>query len=753
MRSLSLAVDVAVVGGGLAGVCAAIAAARQGTKVVLVQNRPVLGGNSSSEVRVPVAGATGLMHNRFARETGIIGELLVENQYRNKAGNVLIWDALLLEWVKRETNIRLLLNTEVHQVRSTPLNEPGTAAISELVAWTSGAETEWTISSKVYIDCTGDGFVGASAGAQFRLGREAKAETNEQWAQPAADAYSLGSTILFYTKKSDVAVPFVKPSFAIDIKAAGVPISRIDAADDSGAKYWWIEYGGMLNTIDDYDVIRDELWGIVYGIWDHIKNSGRFDADHLTLEWVGTVPGKRESRRLTGDYTITQTDVMNQRSYADTVTFGGWSVDLHDPGGAYAQGTPDRHMVSDGVFDIPYRALYSKNVANLLFAGRNISTTHAGNGATRVMATCAAMGEVVGTAGALCVANDLSPRQVGSERIDDLQQTLLRADASMIGVSNKDPGDMARHAEVSASSYLKEIALADAAPEDRRSLNTDLSILVPVHPQVDGVDLKIDVHRPTTLRAELWNTGTGRNYIPGDLIATLDIELAEGDDQWISANFDWRPNDPQNALVVLRENPDVSMHMSKDYVFGILTAEKAKDLPNKWYQKDGSNHTPPAPIQWAIRNLNRTSPVMRLRSLTEAYSPEKVANGKSRPDSGPNLWMSERSDGPEWIELRWAEPRSVGEVLVTFNDDVNERLHNLFRYETDFRVIPEIVKNYTLEVEGAQGWELIVSVDGNRQRRRRHVLETPVATTALRIVCMETNGSPYKQIVEVRVYE
>ena len=185
--------------------------------------------------------------------------------------------------------------------------------------------------------------------------------------------------------------------------------------------------------------IRDELWSAVYGIWDYIKNSGRFDAANLTLEWVGAIPGKRESRRFVGDYMITQNDVIAQRPFDDRVAYGGWMVDLHPIKGMYDERGAAQNMYGNGVFHIPYRCLYSQNVGNLLFAGRNISASHAGFGATRVMATCAAMGEAVGTAAALCLQSSCSPRSLGSERLQEFQRQLLKQDAPVMGLRNEDP--------------------------------------------------------------------------------------------------------------------------------------------------------------------------------------------------------------------------------------------------------------------------------------------------------------------------
>lgn len=319
--------DITVIGGGLAGVCAAISAARLGQQVALIQNRPVLGGNSSSEVRVWVCGATAHGINRYARETGIMGELFVENQYRNPEGNPYLWDLVILEAVRAESNISLYLNTDVHEVEATGDGEE--RMITSVTGWMMGSERKIRFESQIYLDCTGDGLVGFLAGAKFALGREARSEYGEEWAPEVADQITLGSTLLFYTKDTGAPVRYIPPSFAKDITKTSIPIRRVIRSGDSGCHYWWIEWGGEHDTVHNNELIRDELWSVIYGIWDYIKNSGKFDADHMTLEWIGSLPGKREYRRFTGDYVLTQNDIISQQEFPDAVAFGGWSIDLH----------------------------------------------------------------------------------------------------------------------------------------------------------------------------------------------------------------------------------------------------------------------------------------------------------------------------------------------------------------------------------------------------------------------------------------
>lgn len=749
MRNETLKTDVTVVGGGLSGVCAAIAAARLGRTVALVQNRPVLGGNSSSEVRVWVCGATAHGTNRYARETGIMGELFVENQYRNPEGNPYLWDMLLLEAVRSERNIRLFLNTDVHEVEAD--GDRDERRIRSVTGWMMGSERRIRFESDVFVDCTGDGLVGFLAGAEYRLGREAKQEFGEAWAPDVADDITLGSTLLFYTKDVGERVNFVPPSFAKDITKTSIPMRRVIRSGDSGCHYWWIEWGGELDTVHDNETIRDELWAVIYGIWDYIKNSGNFDADNMALEWVGSIPGKREYRRFVGDYVLNQNDILAQRPFEDRVAFGGWSIDLHPPQGMYAQESGSKHLHADGVYSIPFRSLYSRNVSNLLFAGRNVSASHVAFGTTRVMATCAVMGEAAGTGAALCAELGVTPRALYRDRLSDLQQTMLRQDASIIGLRNEDPRDVARTARATASSEMKRIRVEDA--KDAYPLEGDVAFLFPADQAVTGLELLLDASESTEATIELWTTGKAENYVPHTLQATSRVAVPEGRGQWIPFPLDWQPEGEQNAFVVVRANAALQAYVSDRPLTGVLSFERTT-VPR--VDTSLEDHNPEQPVvQWTMRKLVRRPFCFRVLSETDAYAPRQAIDGYSRPYGGPRMWVSEemREGAEEWIALAWDDAVRPAEIHLVFNDDVNEDLINLHHHRTPFAVIPELVKDYRIEAKTAGGeWTTVLRAENNRKRKNVHRV-SGVDANGLRVVVESTNGSPRAEIVEIRVYE
>ena len=315
--------DFVVVGGGLSGVCCAITAAREGLRVALVQDRPVLGGNASSEIRMWVVGATSHMgnNNRWAREGGVIDEILVENLWRNPGGNAIVLDSLLLEKAVEDPNITLLLNCAAETVA---MDENRLRSID---AYCSQNQTLYRITAPLYCDASGDGILGFLSGASFRMGSEARAEFDEPLAEEQAGSDLLGHSLYFYSRDAGRPVKYIPPSFALkDIS----PILRYRElkVTDFGQRLWWLEYGGTLDTIHDAEQIKWELWRLAYGVWNHIKNSGEYpEAANLTLDWMGMIPGRRESRRFEGDFMLRQQDIVKQRTHPDVVSYGGWAID------------------------------------------------------------------------------------------------------------------------------------------------------------------------------------------------------------------------------------------------------------------------------------------------------------------------------------------------------------------------------------------------------------------------------------------
>lgn len=444
MAKVELECDVLVAGGGLAGICAAIAAARNGSQVILVHDRSRLGGNASSEVRMHPMGS------RFGfRESGIIEELSLENAFHNPHFAWELWDLALYDRCISEPRIKLILDSTLFKAE---VHEGAIRAV-----WVRCDTTEhlYHIKARIFVDSTGDSRLALEAGAEYMVGREAIEVFNESNASYDKTGTTQGSSILFTSRKHDRPMSFHAPSWARRITAEDLQHRRVGPGNWEYG-YWWIELGGTQDTIRDQEQLRFELLAVVLGVWDFIKNSGQYpDSANWALETVGMIPGRRESRRVTGEHIMTQADIEGKwKEFHDAVAFGGWAMDDHPAMGFDASGTkPYRPAKFSEPYNIPLGSLYSKNVKNLMMAGRNISATHVAFTSIRVMKTCAIIGQATGTAAAMCVRDRIVPRQLRNDkdRVRALQQCLLRDDQTIMQVRNEDPDDLARKATVTAS--------------------------------------------------------------------------------------------------------------------------------------------------------------------------------------------------------------------------------------------------------------------------------------------------------------
>ena len=396
--------DVAVIGAGPAGICAALSAARSGARTLLVTDRPVPGGNSSSEIRVWTRGATG-GGNLFAEEMGIWGELKLRALARDALGSVLTWDDVLLDALLGQEGLTLLLNTQM--TAATVEN----GRIERVTLRGLRTESEREAQAQVFVDCTGDGYLSKLAGVPFRTGREGREEFGESLALSAPDGFTQGCSILLQSRRLDHPAPYTAPDYAYPLERIRQLVDRggrVVRADMQGSDCWWFEYGGKLDVIAEDQRIGLELRAIALGIWNYIKNSGRYDAENLQLEWLGLYPGRRGSRRLVGEETLTQRDVTGGLGRPGAVAYGGWYMDSHPSGGVLSEKDQCRQL-SVSCYGLPLGCLYNPCVENLLFAGRCASMSYAAYTSARVMNTCALMGQAAGTAAAMCAARGMAP--------------------------------------------------------------------------------------------------------------------------------------------------------------------------------------------------------------------------------------------------------------------------------------------------------------------------------------------------------
>ncbi|MHA1681475.1 MAG: FAD-dependent oxidoreductase [Promethearchaeota archaeon] len=792
MRNVSLSYDVVVVGGGFAGTVAAISAARNGSRVILVQDRPVLGGNGSSEVRVHVGGASEHGHRYDARESGILEEIRLETAVRDPFNTYSWIDAVLYTWCEAEPNLDVLLNTHVHD-----LKRDGDTIVS-VVGINNGNETFYDISGKMFIDGTGHGTIGALAGAEYRKGREARGEFNESIAPVEADDHTLGASILFQAMDRGHPVDFKAPAWAKDFSKERPP-RHIPGKSSNHEKYWhtdtsgwwWVEYGGALDTVHDSEVIRKELQAIVLGVWDFIKNhhynqKTREQARNFAITWMGAVPGHRESRRLMGDYILNQNDLMAGRIFDDQIAVGGWSVDLHPPGGFWDARPSANQILMDATYTIPFRSIYSKNIPNLLFASRCISATHVAHGSTRLIATLSLIGQAAGAAAHACIQKQCNPRELLTDGIKDLQQALIKEDHWLLGIKNEDVRDLALHAHVSSNSEFPC--------------------------KIEGVDRWVPLYFPVGQRFHLPPSGRGgpavalfymknasgsEQVITGGLrldggryafkaredVATFSITLPGNSEGWFEATpvegeLDFSRGGPYWIYLNGCDDDGVAWGMNA-YHWPAMSTGFLHEESGEWKQH-------------VLRTMAFYDPLMgergafcfEISNVPSPYPASSINNGYHRPHVGPNLWISapfretykiphlltaiEREDRYKFdsvhdeieVYVEFNEVTTFSEIWFTFDTDLdNPYPHQNYEglRSKDWPIhgkAPNCIAEMDIFIEEDPGnaRELVGRIKGNYQRRYKFKLERPVSTKKIILVPRKNWGFHCYGLYEVRIY-
>jgi len=723
--------DLVVVGGGMAGVCCAITAARQGIKVGLIQDRPVLGGNASSEVRLWVLGATSHMgnNNRWSREGGVIDEILVENTFRNKEGNPVLFDMVLIDKVLAEKNISLYLNTIVMDVEKS-----SDTSIASVKAFNPQNQTLYTFSAGLFTDCSGDGIVSYLSGASFRIGAEDKEEHLELFAPDKEYGELLGHSIFFYMKDTGKPVQYTAPDFALKNVETAIPkLMRPDYfnTNQHGCKYWWLEYGGRMDTIHDTEAIKYELWKVVYGIWDYIKNSGKYpEAANFTLEWVGVIPGKRESRRFKGHYMLTQQDVVEQRGHYDSVAYGGWSIDLHPADGVYSAKNGCNQWHSKGIYPIPYRCYVSYDIENLFIGGRLMSASHVAFGSSRVMCTSAHGGQAIGMAAALCIKNNQRPAfYIEPEEIKTLQRALVATGQYIPQLMlNKFSGTAASATlEVSSELKLKELKRSN----NWFTLDYPAAMLLPLKERVPVMRLMADSKEATQLEIQLRTSFKKENFTPDALLFQKTIEIIPGE-QEVEIRFDELGIEKGYYFICFMKNPLVKLAESDQLITGVMSVF---NYQNPAVSNYGAQVAPEGigvdsfEFWCPLRRPKGKNIALKFEPAIEAFEAEQVRNEILRPLVGTNAWVADFSDKNPEIIVEWPSKQWIKKIHLFFDTDADHAMENVQMGHYD-SVMPFCVKEYRISDEYGN---LIFETKSNHQSRNTIIFNIPLQVRLLKI--------------------
>ena len=728
--------DVIVAGGGPGGVPAALAAARQGVKTLLIQNRFMLGGNSSTEIGITFDGAE-VAYPR-SREGGIAEE--IRRLRDREKGNIGDWTRALEKLVAAEPNLTVVRNshlldaqTEGSIIRSVTVMDIRTLC-----------KTRYT--GKMFIDCTGDGWLGYYAGAKYRFGREASHQHAENLAPLLPDTQTMSGCIrggnqqFFFDSEEDV--EFHAPSWVPKLPEDEKEFGRVIQGP---RLYWWLEAPNTYDDMNDGELSRDALLLVLLGYWDHLKNhwSGRDRIRKKCFRIVNVINGRRESRRLIGDYILTQDDCTSGRRFEDAVSYSGWAIDIHHPEGIYsgAKG-PLYCAVRAPLPTIPYRCLYSVNVDNLLMAGRNISVTHIALGTVRVQNTIATLGQAVGTAAAMCLALDETPRGIYQRHMKQLQQLLIKNDQYIPGLKNEDPNDPCLTATVTTSSVSNtEVFIPGhgiAGP--LLPLNVTRGTISGFNPNkdIDGIYVKLSSSRTEPFRIQLnaQTLGDLDTVSHFDEVYTATAEVPPMAESWVFFPVKFRPD-----LEKLRDGAYLQLWLDKAEGISWRSIDKLSnyrragvcDNNGKWTWTRGSS-------------LNYT--LSQPKEILADCSGENVINGHSRILSPTEYeWVSHPEQAlPQWLELEFAQPAQINSVSFVFDTDMTNPGTCA---GVKFPTVPLCVKDYYVEVFDGKSWVRVAQETENFMRKRTHRFDT-ATVQKLRITVQETWGHPSARITEVR---
>lgn len=721
--------DLVVVGGGLSGVCCAIAAARKGIRVALIQDRPVLGGNASSEIRVWALGATSHMgnNNRWAREGGLIDEIMVENLYRNKEGNPILFDALLLDKTLAEPNISLYLNTTVLEVEKS--NDDIVVAV---LAFNAQNSTSYHLSANLFCDASGDGIVGYLSGASFRFGAEDAEEFHEGFSPSDEYGKLLGHTLFLYPKMTETPVKYIAPDFALSDMSVIPKLHKITPGQ-SGCNYWWFEYGGNMDTISDSEDIKMELWKVVYGAWSHIKNSGLYpEAENMTLEWVGAIPGKRESRRFEGLYMMSQHDVVNQTIFPDSIAYGGWAIDLHPAEGVYSELSSCSQYHSKGIYGIPYRSYVSKDIKNLYFVGRLISVSHVAFGSTRVMITSAMGGQAIGTAAAMCVHKQCFPADLLEQNeLKELQQQLNLDGQSIPHIPICQEDNLAKSATISVSSSMN-LAEFDKNGE-WQLLEFSRGMLLPMQKdtaytfEVEALGLD-----KTELVIDLMVSKKPYNYTP-DVLIEKNVRPIYPGEQRIVLKFSKTIKENQYAFLIFRRNEKVKLALSEQRITGVLSVankfnlavnNRGCQIPPQGSGFDGFEFFTPE------RRPQGKNFAIKISPALTCYDATSLINGFVCPYLQSNAWSADWNESEATLQWSWKEEQEIHSIRLYFDNDKDHPMETIQWNHPESRM-PFCVREFALYDEE---YRCIIKETDNHKTIYEHHFSEPLFTSELKLV-------------------
>ncbi len=761
--SEKITTDVLVIGAGLAGVCAAVMAARQGCSVVLLEKYRTLGGNGGPDVGVHPSGAH--RFHPYAAETGVIEEMIEEAAWRGAKTNTYdhhynisqMWDGVLNDTLEK-AGVQVL---RCHYAKE-PVVKNG-RIVKVIVEDISTYHTREITVNCAVIDSSGDGNVSAAAGAKFRTGREGQETYHERSAPEKADNITLGSSLVAYVRKSGRPQPFTPPPGTPEYYPGYEHSPTRFPAYGESVLVYPTETGGekSSDTIEDEHEIYHALLKQLYSWWARGKREFP-ENENWDLVWVSPRVAKRESRRFVGKYTLTQTDVEAGTIFDDGIGFGGFAEDLHYPRPENEKYIEIRYVAIPPLYSIPYRCIYSPDIDNLFFASRLCSVSHLAHGTVRLQRTLSTIGMAAGVAAGLCKKYACSPSDIYHEHMEKLQQIMLKEDISVMGCENRDPEDLAKQATVSADSFVPfgVPATDDFLPLDRdrgvmlwdwkeklesfscfirNTANTDRTVTAVLKHFVNERQHK---YNEESKKFKYFNASNQMEWGVDDTYTKFTEEksvtfvVPAGFSGWYSIPFDAalskkNPyNDDERYLVELTKTDDVEWSFSKQHYDFCRRAEHVEDAWEYATSYDGHSFSiTPAP---------------------NYGEPQNVIDGYNRRwSTNPvHMWIAAKS-GRQSITLEFAQAVECNHVNITF--DSLSHAYSRMPLDCGEKVSQLLVKSYEIDAYCDGEWKKIYEKNDNYHRFNSVTFDT-VTASKLRVNVLETWGDTPARIYEIRVY-
>ena len=766
--------DLVVIGGGIGGTIAAVTAARRGLKTALVENKAGLGGNGGSAIGVNFEGSSCLNYMPDIREGGPLEEVKELIASMDPELTTVHTSVALLFWCMAEKNLEVFLETTIDEVE---VEDGRILSVSGTQAQT---EQRFHLRAGQFVDASGDGTVAFLAGASFMFGRESRADYGEILAPSKADSGIMGASILFRASPHDKPAPFVKPAWAYTYTSDDdLPFRLKTHKGPVRSGFWWVEFAGENNdTIKDFDAIRLELLKCTYGVWAYLKQDPQRGMQNYMMDFIGITPGKRESRRIIGDYVLTEHDIRDVTQFEDSVAYCGWNIDVHVPGGFKSKGYPNIHCYFPWVFNLPLRCLYAKDLRNLWLVGRDISTTHVAMGATRLMGTIGLMGHAVGVAAAWAKKLNLSCRETSLDHFRSIQQDILKDGAWIPGVRNEDANDHARQAAVTASSHY---SLRLERSNEYAKIAGGRAVAFPLTSgRLENVSLELlnegsDGNTVTLALARIANPNL---FSTRNTLAQKEVTLGAGKN-----TVCWEPrlaNLEPGLYALFVRGEQVQCLLAADCPCGVYSAEYSPekyrliepDMPSlsddfqlalegtqcagymltpdyqafEWPRIRHFRGAPEWTCYWPM-DRSRLKPIcVEFEPAPHCYAGAEATNGVSHNDIVPNLWISDpRAVMPQSLVLSWPEPRTIQEVRLVFDTDLD--MPHPSPQPVDY-----MISDYSLWYLDGPDWIRILECRDQRARFSVHTF-APIRTASLRLQVESVHDAGKSaRLYEIRAY-